>query len=118
MLGVLGEVAFEFLIEHLVAVVDIVDVLLVVYVHALSPKLRTLLYMLLQILRHLLHPVHILICSISNFLDSLEVGAIEGVLIEHIPAEDLAPLPFLEAHFLGSARLLERVLGFVLRQSK
>jgi hypothetical protein len=65
-LGILGEVALEFLVENLVPVIDIVDVLFIVYVKAFASELCPLLYLLLKIIRHLLHTI-LLIFRRSGF---------------------------------------------------
>ena len=57
MLGILGEVALEFFVENLVPVIDIVDVLFIVYVKAFASELCPLLYLLFEVISHLLHTI-------------------------------------------------------------
>lgn len=86
MLGVLREIAFKFLIEHLVPVIDVVDILLPLNVHAIPPELAPLLYLLLKVLCHPLHSVFVLLGTLKLF-DALEVGSVETILIEDVPAK-------------------------------
>jgi hypothetical protein len=116
MLSIFGEVPLELLIKHFVAIINIVYIFLIIYIEPLTSELSPLLYLLLQILSHLLHPILLISCLLFSLelLDPLKVSIIQRVLIEDVPPEHLRPLSLLQTDLLGRPRLLERVLGLVL----
>lgn len=80
MLSIFGEVPLELFIKHFVAIINIVYIFLIIYVESLTSELSPLLYLLLQILSHPLHPIFLSLIFpffALELLDPLKVSIIQ-----------------------------------------